>query len=88
MTPRPSSGCGGHVTHSSGRGSRAKLGCLVPLFASNHVQLGDLGDFSVPGGVHDDDPHQAEGGGRLLAVHLADRGAAVPLLPARRDVPV
>lgn len=54
----------------------------------NHVEFRHIGDLSVPGGVHHHDAQQAQSGGRVSAVHLANRSAAVPLLSARWHLPL
>lgn len=71
--------------------TRCKTRSLTPFVQirrQNHVELSHIGYFSVSGGVHHHDAQQAEGGGCLSAVHLVDRSAAVPLLSARRHLPL
>lgn len=70
---------------------RCKTRSSTPICSKidkNHVELRHIGYFSVSRGVHHHDAQQAEGGGCVSAVHLVDRSAAVPLLSARRHLPL
>lgn len=88
---KSASGLRGHVTHSTEKGDRCKTRLLTPFVhirRNNHVELSPFGGFTVSRGVHHHDAQQAEGGGFIFAVHLVDRSSAVPLLSARRNLPL
>lgn len=66
----------------------ARWPILYKIRRENHVEFSHIGYFSVSRGVHHHDSQQAEGGGCIFAVYLADRSAAVPVLSARWNLPL